>query len=56
MSAPCAFTTKVDVSSSNAEALGASSVQTITGTLRITRWLRLRLDSGPISVGLRGGI
>lgn len=43
--APCAFTTIVLVCSENFP-LGISP-ETVTGTFRITRWLRRRLASGP---------
>ena len=49
--APCAFTTRVWVSSWNAASLFPPSQETVTGTLTITRWLRRRLDSVPPLVG-----
>jgi hypothetical protein len=45
--APCAFTTRVWVSSSNAASLFPPSLDTVIGTLTSTRWLRRRLDSVP---------
>src|SRR5258707_7409569 len=45
--APCAFTTRVWVSSRNAASLFPPSQVTVTGTLTVTRWLRRRLDSVP---------
>src|ERR1700737_184236 len=49
--APCAFTTRVWVSSWNAVSLLPPSLETVIGTLTITRWLRRRLESGPPLVG-----
>src|SRR5260370_10203712 len=49
--APCAFTTRVWVSSSNVASLFPPGLETVTGTPTITRWLRRRVESAPPLVG-----
>src|ERR1035438_2890627 len=51
--APFAFTARVRVSSANAASRWPPSLQTVTAMLRITRWLRLRVDPGPLDVGFQ---
>ena len=51
--APCTFTTRVFVCSSKEAILGPLSERMDIAMVRITRWLRLRLESDPLWDGIR---